>query len=40
MDWKSPEIIFYSIAALQLIAVLVAHLLNQYNKNKAALIQA
>ncbi len=38
MDWKSPEIIFYSIALLQLIAVLVAHLLNQHNKNKLALI--
>jgi predicted MFS family arabinose efflux permease len=38
MDWKSPEIIFYSIAVLQLIAVLVAHLLNQHNKNKLAVI--
>jgi MFS family permease len=38
MDWKSPEIIFYSIAVLQLIAVLVAHLLNQHNKNKFAVI--
>ncbi len=38
MDWKSPEIIFYSIAVLQLIAVFVAHLLNQHNKNKLALI--
>jgi len=36
MDWKSPEIIFYSIAVLQLFAVLVAHLLNQHNKNKLA----
>jgi MFS family permease len=38
MDWKSPEIIFYSIAVLQLIAVLVAYLLNQHNKNKLAVI--
>jgi len=38
MDWKSPEIIFYSIAVLQLIAVLVAYLLNQHNKNKLAII--
>jgi MFS family permease len=38
MDWKSPEIIFYSIAVLQLIAVVVAHLLNQHNKNKLAVI--
>jgi MFS family permease len=38
MDWKSPEIIFYSIAVLQLFAVLVAHLLNQHNKNKLAVI--
>ena len=32
MDWKSPEIIFYSIALLQIIAVFVAHMLNQHNK--------
>jgi MFS family permease len=38
MDWKSPEIIFYSIALLQLIAVLVAYLLNQHNKNKLGVI--
>ena len=38
MDWKSPEIIFYSIAVLQLIAVVVAHLLNQHNKNKLSVI--
>ena len=35
MDWKSPESIFYSIAILQLIAVFVAHLLNQHNKKLA-----
>jgi MFS family permease len=38
MDWKSPEIIFYTIAFLQLIAVLVAHLLNQHIKSKPILV--
>jgi MFS transporter, FSR family, fosmidomycin resistance protein len=35
MDWKSPEVIFYAIALLQIIAVFVAHLLNQHNKKFA-----
>jgi MFS family permease len=35
MDWKSPETIFYAIAVLQLIAVVVASQLNRYNKTHA-----
>jgi MFS family permease len=37
MDWKSPEIIFYSIAVLQILAVIVAYQLNNYNKHQAVL---
>jgi dipeptide/tripeptide permease len=35
MDWKSTETIFYAIAVLQLIAVVVASQLNRYNKTHA-----
>jgi MFS family permease len=34
MDWKSPETIFYAIAVFQLLAVFVAHQLNQFNQRQ------
>lgn len=32
MDWKSPHLIFFAIAAFQLLAIAVSHQLNQHNK--------
>ena len=34
MDWKSPEIIFYSVAILQIVAIFVAAQLNTINNAK------
>lgn len=34
MDWKSPAIIFYAIALLQILAIFVAVALNQHNKKQ------